>query len=376
MSATVKSDSIPMVDLAAQYQVLGPKIEEAVLRVLRSGHYVLGPETAAFEEDLARFVGTEFAIGVGSGTEALVLALHALGIGPGDEVITTPFTFFATLEAIVWAGATPVFADIEPDRLHLDPAGLEKAFTPRTKAVLAVHLFGFCANIAGLRSVADSKNIPVIEDAAQGVGSQLAGVSVGAMGTMGCFSFYPSKNLGAAGDGGAVTTNDPALVAELHALRAHGLGLGDGHERIGTTSRLDSIQAAILRVKLPFLKTWNEARAQNARAYSAALEQCPDLILPTAQPGEIPIWNQYTIRSPKRAEIETALTQANIDCRRFYARPVYEEPSVKKILSSMPDCPNTEKACEEVLSLPMFPTLKKESIDRVTQVIREVLGKR
>jgi dTDP-4-amino-4,6-dideoxygalactose transaminase len=260
---------IPIVDLAAEYAEAGAAMEEAVLRCLRSGAYVLGPETAAFERELADLVGAGFAVGVGSGTEALTLTLRALGVGRDDEVITPAFTYFATVEAILACGARPVFVDLEPGSFSIDPVGVAAALGPRTGAMIPVHLFGRCADMERLLAVA--AEVPIVEDAAQAIGAGRAGRRAGSWGAAGCFSFYPSKNLSAAGDGGGITTGDPELAERLRMLRSHGLDADGRHVVVGTTSRLDALQAAVLRAKLPFLKSWSDARSRNARIYGEEL---------------------------------------------------------------------------------------------------------
>lgn len=364
---------IPIVDLAAEYREIGAEVEAAVLRVLRSGRYVLGPETAAFEAELAAFVGTRFAVGVGSGTEALWLALRACGVGPGDEVLTTPLSFFATAEAIVWAGATPIYVDVEPGGFHLDPAGLEAARTPRTRAIVPVHLFGRCADMARIREFADRHGLAVVEDAAQAIGASRGGRRAGAWGRAGCFSFYPSKSLGAAGDAGVVTTDDDALADALRSLRHHGAGPG-GHARIGTTSRLDSLQAAVLRAKLPHLPRWLARRAEHVARYCDALSGCADLRLPTWKNDEEPAWSQLVIRSEKAEAIRRALDEAQIEWRHYYPRPMYREEAFGSARLPQGTCPEAERACAESLALPIYPQLEPKTIDRVCEVIRRAVG--
>lgn len=364
---------IPIVDLAAEYAEVGSAVEAEVIRVLRSGRWILGEETAAFEQEMAELVGTRFAVGVGSGTEALILALMAVGVGPGDEVVTTPFTFFATAEAIVWTGANPVFVDIEPGGFNLDPAGLEAAITQHTRAIVPVHLFGRIADMQRIRAIADAAGVPVVEDAAQAVGATRGGRGAGAWGQLGCFSFYPSKNLGAAGDAGCITTDDADLAERARLLRFHGSGGGPEHRLIGTTSRLDSLQAAVLRAKLPSLERWSKARSRNAGLYRELLSGCPDLRLPEVEPAEVAVWNQYTLRSPRAPALRAALEAEDIAWRHFYARPVYQEPALGW-LEPRPSCPEAERACAEVLSIPVHPFLTSAEVERVAGVLRAALG--
>lgn len=367
---------IPIVDLLAEYSEVGAACEEAVLRVLRSGQWVLGPETQAFEAEIAAFVGARHAVGVGSGTEALILALRACGVQPGDEVITTPLTFFATVEAIVLAGARPVFVDVEKNGFNLDPAGLPAALTPRTRAIVPVHLFGRCADMLRIRALADAHGLAVVEDAAQAIGASRAGRNAGAWGAAGCFSFYPAKSLGAAGDAGCVTTDDAALAERLRRLRAHGLAPEQGHVDMGTTSRLDSLQAAILRVKLPYLEKWLAQRAAHVAQYRAELGDCSDVRLPEWGDDETPAWSQFVIRSPRAAQIRRALEAADIEWRQYYPRPVYRELAFGDARLAEGTCPEAERACREAISVPIFPRLAPAAIERVCEVIRAALRPR
>lgn len=365
---------IPIVDLLAEYEEVAPALEEAVLRVLRSGRWVLGPETEALEADIAAFVGARHAVGVGSGTDALILALRALGVGPGDEVVTTPLTFFATIEAIAHAGATPVFADIERGGFNLDPRRVEAVLTPRTRAILPVHLFGRCADMEALRALADPRGIPLVEDAAQAIGSSRAGRRAGTWSALGCFSFYPAKSLGGAGDGGCVTTDDADLARRVRTLRAHGLEGDAGHVAMGTASRLDSIQAAVLRVKLPHLEKWLAQRSAHVEQYRAALADCADVALPSWGADEQPAWSQYVIRSPKAPAIRTALDAADIEWRHYYPRPAYREAALGDARLPEGHCPEAERACAEAVSIPIYPRMSAEAVDRVCGVIRSAVG--
>jgi dTDP-4-amino-4,6-dideoxygalactose transaminase len=365
---------IPMVDLASEYAEVATEVEIAGLRVLRSGCYLLGPETRAFEAEFARLVGVREAVAVGSGTQSLVLALRAAGIGNGDEVITSPFTFFATVEAILLAGARPTFADIERDGFNLAPEDLEARRTAKTRAVMPVHLFGRCAEMSGIGEFARACGLVVIEDAAQAVGADRDGRAAGSFGLAGGFSFYPSKNLGAVGDAGCVTTDDPEFALRLRRLRNHGQERAGAHLLAGSTARIDEIQAAVLRVKLPHLKRWNDRRAQHAARYERNFTDCADLSLPTAELAETPAWSQYTLRSPRAEEIRAALTRAGIECRHYYPRPVYREPAFAALTPSAPNCPNAERACAEAVSIPIHAGLDASAIDRVSEVVRKTLN--
>jgi dTDP-4-amino-4,6-dideoxygalactose transaminase len=365
-------ERIPIVDLASEYAEIGGDVEEAVLRVLRSGRWVLGPETTAFEQELAALVGTAHAVGVGSGTEALALALRACGVGPGDEVLTSPFTFFATVEGIALVGARPTYADIEPGGFNLDPARIEAALSDRTRAIIPVHLFGRCADMSAIREIADARDIPVVEDAAQAIGAARGGHRAGAWGAAGCFSFYPAKALGAAGDAGAVTTDDAEIADRLRKLGAHGL-TPDGHVLLGTTSRLDSIQAAVLRAKLPHLEKWLHDRAAHVDRYRELLAACPELRFPRCDADETPAWSQLVIRTRRAAPIRAALDAAGVDWRHYYPRPVYREAAFGQRRLPEGTCPEAERACEESISLPIYPRLPSASLERVCEVIRGAL---
>jgi len=364
-----------MVDLAAEYAEVGAAVEDATLRVLRSRRYLLGPETTAFEAEMARLVGVCEAVAVGSGTQSLILALRACGIGAGDEVLTSPFSFFATAEAILLVGAVPVFADIEPGGFNLDPEALDALVTPRTRAVVPVHLFGRCAEMSRIAAFADARRIAVIEDAAQALGAARDGRPAGAWGRAAGFSFYPSKNLGAVGDAGCITTDDPELAARLRRLRNHGQDPGGPHLIAGTTARIDEIQAAVLRAKLPHLKRWNDRRTRNAACYRRLLADCPDVVLPEAGPEETPVWSQVTLCSPRAAEVRSALADAAIECRHYYARPVYREPAFARAMPLAPEprCPRAERACEEVVSVPVHAGLSLAAIEQVCEVVRTAL---
>lgn len=369
------SARIPMLDLAAEYADVGAEVEAAVLRVLRSGQYVLGPETAALEAEIATLVGTRFCVGVGSGTEALILVLRALGVGPGDEVVTTGFTYFATVEAILWCGARPVFADIERDSFNLDPRAVEKAIGPRTRAILPVHLFGRCADMEAISRVAEASRIPVVEDAAQAIGAVRDGKNAGAWGRAGCFSFYPSKNLGAAGDAGCVTTNDESLAERVRLLRAHGCQQRDYHRELGTTSRLDSVQAAVLRAKLPRLAAWSAARARVARHYTEALREIGGILLPRSGPSEVAVWNQYSIRCLDPEPVRRALEAAGVEWRHYYPIPAYRQAALGEARLPAGALPEVEAACREVLSLPMHPSLHEDAIAEVARIVRDALSR-
>jgi len=364
-----------MVDLAAEYEEVGAAVEAAALRVLRSQRYLLGPETAAFEAEMAALIGVREAVAVGSGTQALVLALRACDVGAGDEVLTSPFTFFATIEAILGVGAIPVFADIEAGGFNISPHSLEPLLTGRTRAVIPVHLFGLCADMPPIAAFADAHGLVVIEDAAQAVGAARGGRPVGAWGRAAGFSFHPSKNLGAAGDAGCVTTDDSDLSERLRRLRNHGQDSGGPHLLAGTTARIDEIQAAVLRAKLPYLKQWNDRRARNAGHYLRLLAECPDVTLPVVAPEATAVWNQFSLRSQRADTIRRSLTEAGIESRHYYPRPVYREPAFAGLGGSACDvpCAEAERACAEAVSLPVHAGLSTDEIARVAEVVRAAL---
>lgn len=383
--------NIPPIDLRRQYKIIGEEVSTAVQDVLTSGRYIGGPIVESFEQQFAAYVGTLECVGCNSGTDALYLALRALEIGAGDEVITTPFTFIATAETIAAVGATPVFVDIDAQTFNLDVARVAEAITDKTKAIIPVHLFGQPMDMTALMDIAQARGIAVIEDCAQATGAQWAGKKVGSIGHIGCFSFYPTKNLGACGDGGAITTNDPAIAASIRMLRDHGQRQsGDRyhHEATGINSRLDVIQAAILQVKLTYLDRWNDARREVAARYHQLLQPVPGVVLPQELAGGYAVWNQYTIRLPKeghtcdyprgsakgdRDEVRRKLQQLGISSAVYYPLPLHLQPVYKGLGYQKGQLPVTEQACDEVLSLPMFPELSLEEQQQVVYSLKDCL---
>lgn len=356
-----------MINLSLEIASLRDELLAAISGVLDGGAFVLGPGVRALEEELAAWLGVRHAIGVASGTDALHLALRAAQIGPGDEVITSAFTFIATAEAIAYTGARPVFADIDSRTFNLDPDAVEAAITDRTRAILPVHLFGLPADMDRIRALAARRGLKVIEDAAQAIGASVEGRKVGSLGDLGCFSFYPTKNLGAAGDGGLVTTDDDALASRVRALREHGHQGGYRHALIGFNSRLDALQAAVLRVKLPHLDAWNTRRRDNAARYGRGLAQS-GLTLPVEPPGLRHVFHQYTVRAPDRDRLRAALGAAGVGSNVYYPIGLHQQESMRH-LGPPPRLPATEAATAEVLSLPMHPWLTGEEIDRICAVI-------
>jgi len=363
---------IPSLDLSGPVEALWPELLGAVQKVLRSTHYILGPEVHAFEEEVARFLGVKHAVSCHSGTDALVIALRALGIGPGDEVITTPFTFFATAEAISNVGARPVFVDICPTTLNLDPNRIDAAVTSRTRAIIPVHLFGNPCEMAAILAVASRHGLKVVEDAAQSFGARFHGRPVGTLGHMGCFSFFPTKNLSGCGDGGMVATDDPLLAEAARMLRVHGSRRKYHNEVVGYNSRLDELQAAILRVKLPHVEEWNAGRVLAAERYEDFLEGDDRVLLPEISEGHV--FNQYTVRLPGngRDRVQTRLAQEGIDTMVYYPVPchrlkVYEQ-SHREV-----SCPEAEMACAEVLSLPLWPGIDEGIQAQVASTLSAVI---
>jgi dTDP-4-amino-4,6-dideoxygalactose transaminase len=362
--------AIPLCDVQVQYRELRPQIEEAIARVLASGQVILGPEVAALERELAHYCGVGHAVGCGSGTDALSLALHGLGVGPGDEVIVPPFTFFATAGCVCRAGARPVFADIEATTYNLDPHQVESKITPRTKAILVVHLFGQCANMEPLWQIAERHGLPIIEDAAQALGAEYQGKRAGSLGAVGCFSFYPTKNLGAFGDAGLVVTNDPEWAERIACLRVHGMEPKYYHQYLGWNARLDALQAAILRVKLPYLESWIRARQEAAQRYHALIEEyhlTGLLERPTTQPQRRHVFNQYVVRvrHGQRDALVRHLKADRIGCEIYYPVPLHLQECLAYLGHEAGDFPASEEACRSVLALPIYPELTAAQQERV-----------
>lgn len=362
---------IPMVDLKNQYQRLKAEIDAELAGVLESAHFILGPNVQAFEREAAEYLGVKHAIGCASGTDALHLALLAAGIGPGDEVITPAFTFIATAEAIRYVGATPVFVDIRPDTFNLDVDQVAAAISERTRALLPVHLFGQPADMPALMALAEKHDLKVIEDCAQSFGADIDGRMTGGIGLAGCHSFFPSKNLGAYGDGGMITTNDDALAEHLRSLRNHGSKVRYHHDEIGYNSRLDEMQAAILRVKLRHIDEFNQGRRRAAHAYSEALK---DVVTPPAEDGlGTHVYHQYTLLSERRDDIQKALQAADIACAIYYPIPLHQQKVFADECAGL-SLPVTEDVSRRCLSLPIFPELSDAQIETIVATIRQVFA--
>jgi dTDP-4-amino-4,6-dideoxygalactose transaminase len=361
---------IPALDLTPEIDLLWNDIQSAIADVMRSGQFVLGPQVHAFEEEMARSLAVKHAVACNSGTDALVLGLRALGIGHGDEVITTPFTFFATAEAISLVGAEPVFVDIEPRTLNIDPHRIAEAITPRTKAILPVHLFGHAADMDAILDIAQHYGLLVLEDVAQAFGGRCRGRSLGSLGQAGAFSFYPTKNLGAFGDAGMLTTNDDHVARTARKLRTHGTERRDRNEMIGYNSRLDEIQAAVLRVKLPYVETWNRERRRAAATYRRLLADVPGISPPIVEEYAVHAFNQYTVRvtACNRDALQQALAEAGVGTMVYYSTPVHQLPVYSDHHAELPVA---EKAAREVLSLPIGPMLSNHAIGRVVDALRQ-----
>lgn len=355
--------SVPLLDLKAQFDAIEDEIRAAMDRVLDSQYFIMGPEVAALEAEIAAYSQAEFGIGVSSGTDALLVALMALEIGPGDEVITTPYSFFATAGCIARLGATPVFVDIEPLGYNIDPSLIEAAITERTRAILPVHLYGQMAEMDPIMEIAEAHGLTVIEDAAQAIGAEYKGRRAGSIGHMGCFSFFPSKNLGAFGDGGMVTTNDPVLAEKLDILRKHGSRPKYYHKYVGGNFRLDALQAAVLRVKLRYLDGWTAARQSNAARYrdlfaQAGLGEGANAV---TLPGELPdrrhIYNQFVIRTPQRDALMAHLKQHQIGCEVYYPVPLHRQECFADLGYAEGSLPQSESAALETVAIPVYPEL-------------------
>jgi len=366
---------IPLLDLQAQYAAIRGEIETAVSSVLESSQFILGEEVNKLEEEVASFCGTKFAVGVASGTDALLLSLKVLGIGSGDEVITTPYTFFATASSISRAGAKPVFIDIDPRTYNLDTRKLEEYLKARTsnrlKAIIPVHLYGQCAEMDSVLKLAGTYKLKVIEDAAQAIGAEYKNRKAGSMGDTGCFSFFPSKNLGGYGDGGMIVTDNEKIAEQIKILRDQGGKQKYFYSVIGYNSRLDSLQAAILRVKLKRLEEWNRLRRAHALTYNQLFADNDNIVTPYTEPHNVHIYNQYTLRVKKRDELEKHLKLKGIGCALYYPLPLHLQECYKDLGYKEGDFPESENAAKETISIPVYPELTGDQQETVAATITE-----
>ncbi len=375
---------IPLLELLREYNQLRGEIDSAIKSVLEKGTFILGENVAKFEEEASAYCGAKYAVGVANGTDAIELAIKALDIREGDEVITTPFTFIATTEAICLNGAKPVLVDIEPETFNIDATRIEKAITPKTKAIIPVHLFGQACDMDAIIDIAKKRDIKVIEDCAQAIGAEFNSKRVGGFGDFGCFSFFPSKNLGCFGDGGMVTTNDKALADKIKMLRVHGQADRYRHEIEGRNSRLDELQAAILRVKLRHLDAWNDSRRDNARLYNKLFEnlnRTGKLTIPVEKKDRKHVYNIYSIKVKDRVlseakgrdKLRESLTAKGVATAVYYPIPLHLQAVYESLGWRKGDFPESEKACEEVLALPVFPELKEDEIKYVAECVSDFL---
>ncbi|MFH1428597.1 MAG: DegT/DnrJ/EryC1/StrS family aminotransferase [Candidatus Margulisiibacteriota bacterium] len=372
---------IPIIDLKEQYKQVQEEIEAAVLKVLRSGHYILGPEGRAMEEEMADYLGSKYAVAVNSGTTALHLALAAAGVGPGDEVITTPFTFIATAEAISYLGAKPVFVDIDPITYCIDPSKIEEKINSKTQAIIPVHLYGHAADMYQIEEVADKYDLAVIEDCAQAISTEYNGKKVGTFGNFGCFSFFPTKNLGAAGEGGLITTNDNDAYERLKALRIHGSIHRYQHEIIGYNARLNEIQCAVLRIKLRYLDGWAKKRQANAARFNEQLSGLP-VITPQTLSYSNHVYHQYAVQikntnngagQTTRDTVLSKMIENDILCAVHYPKPIHLQPAYKFLEYKEGSLPVSEEVALKIMSLPVYPELTEEQLETITAVFKKAL---
>jgi dTDP-4-amino-4,6-dideoxygalactose transaminase len=371
-SAT-QCEPVPMLDLGAQYRSIEQDINAAIRRVLESQHFILGPEVKALEQEVAEYCGRKFGVGVASGTDALTLALCACGVGPGDEVIVPSFTFIATADCVSLLGARPVFVDIEPETFCIDPVQVALKITNHTKAIIPVHLYGQPADMDPLLALARANKLFVIEDTAQAIGATYKGRKAASMGDIGCLSFFPSKNLGGCGDGGMVVTDSEEMAKQLRSLRAHGTTKKYFSVRQGWNSRLDELQAAILRVKLGHLDEWNAGRRSRAACYDRLLLNIPAIKAPCATLGREHVFHQYTVRVQQRDAVNKSLTERGIGSTVYYPVPIHLQPIYESLGYKQGDLPETERAANEVLSLPVYPELTDNQIESVVSTLADVV---
>ena len=379
LSSNAPVEPVPFISLVAQHQTIAHEVTAAVGRVLAEQKFILGEEVSAFETEIAKYCDSRSAIGCASGTDALILALMALGVGPGDEVITSPFTFFATASAICRLGAKPIFADIDPVTFNIDPEAVEAAITPRTKAIMPVHLFGLCADMERLWRIAVRHGVAIVEDACQAIGAEYRGRRAGVLGTIGCFSFFPTKNLGGAGDGGMLTTDDADLCKQLRCLRVHGDVGNYHHLEVGLNSRLDAIQAAILRIKLRHLDQWTDARRRNAQNYRdlfAAYSLSDEITLPIEPREYKHVYNQFTVRisGGRRDGVLQRMRANHIGSMIYYPIPLHVQPCFDFLGHRIGEFPEAEAASREVLSLPIYPEMPAHHGELVVRQLKSAVS--
>jgi dTDP-4-amino-4,6-dideoxygalactose transaminase len=366
--------NVPLLDLKAQYRTIKAEVLSVIEAVCDEQGFVLGPRLAEFERATARYIGSRHAVGCASGSDALLLALMAFGVKAGDEVITVPFTFFATAGAVSRLGAKPVFVDVESDSFNIDPRQIERAITPRTRAVIPVHLFGQCADMAAINTIAKPRGLHVIEDACQAIGAAQDGRRAGVLADVGCFSFFPTKNLGGFGDGGLMTAEDDAIADALAMLRVHGSRVRYLHEAVGINSRLDALQAAVLHVKLKYLDQWTEGRRRNAERYRrlfADAQLLDRVLLPVTKAGNFHVYNQYTVRVRQRDELRNFLKEKGIGTEVYYPLPMHLQNCYQDLGYQKGSFPVSERAAEEVLSLPIYAELTDDQQAYVVQMIAD-----
>jgi len=366
---------IPILDSKRQYEKIGADIEKAVINVLRSGQYILGEENKKLSEEIASYIGIKNAVTLNSGTDALHLALRALNIGAGDEVISVAFTFVATTEAIGIVGAKPVFVDIDENTFNIDASKIEAAITPRTKAIIPVHLYGQPCQMDVIMDIAKRHNLYVIEDCCQAIGAKYKGQMVGTFGDIGCFSFYPTKNLGTMGDGGLLVTNSDEIKDRVIALRNHGGAIRYHHDEIGVNSRLDEIQAAILRVKLPYIDEWNSKRRENAYRYNELFAGCDEVETPKEIDNSYCVYHQYTVKIPNRDEVYELLRESGVGAMIYYPIPLHLQKVHEYLNVKEGSLPKTEKDTKLVISLPMFPELTKDEQEFIAKTLINCIEK-
>lgn len=362
---------VPLLDLKPQYSQIKEKVVPEILEIIESQGFILGPKVDRLEKEMADYIGAKHTLGCSSGTDALLLALMALDIGNGDEVITTPYTFFATAGSIARTGARARFVDIEPDTFLMRVDQIEKAITPKTKAIMPVHLFGQCVDMEPLMAIAKKHNLKVIEDSAQAIGSKYNGKDSGTIGDIGCFSFFPSKNLGCFGDGGLVSTNDSALLERLKGLRVHGGQVQYHHQEVGLNARIDALQAAVVSVKLPYLAGWTEGRRKNANLYNQMFKGNPAVRTPIEKEGRFHIYNQYVIRVNNRDALKAHLTEKEIGCSIYYPLSLHQQKCFANLGYKKGDFPESEKAADSTIALPVYPELSEEQVKFVAETINK-----